>query len=422
MITRMKPTGARFSSLSPLFIAALLLCTGPAPADSPSAAVGAGLPDQALRLAGTNRVEIVSAWNAVPSAQREGLRFLLENMPEPDLAHLSSAYLLQNLQLAYEAFEQAPWRASIPPEVFLNDVVPYACLNETRDAWRPKLRALALPLITGCKTPTEAAIRINQKLFDLVKVHYSTERKRADQSPLESMESGKASCTGLSILLADACRAVGIPARVAGTPMWTNERGNHTWVEVWDGGWHFTGASEQDPKGLDRGWFVHDASLAERDVPRHAVYASSYRRTGLSFPMVWARSITWVPALNVTDRYAAAPSANPGAKVRLEVKVLDRPKGRRVAAEVSVDAIVEGKPALSLHGRSRDETADRNDILPFEVPKGARCDVRVAGEGRVVRAEPTVAASGSTLVVVTLDQPRARRTPTSSHGGSALLR
>jgi transglutaminase-like putative cysteine protease len=51
----------------------------------------------------------------------------------------------------------------------------------------------------------------------------------------------------------DACRSVGIPARVAGTPMWTNMRGNHTWVEVWDRDWHFIGAAEPDAAGLDHG-------------------------------------------------------------------------------------------------------------------------------------------------------------------------
>ena len=38
-------------------------------------------------------------------------------------------------------------------------------------------------------------------------------RKRNNQSPQESIEQGKATCTGLSIILVDACRAVGIPAR-----------------------------------------------------------------------------------------------------------------------------------------------------------------------------------------------------------------
>ena len=105
--------------------------------------------------------------------------------------------------------------------------------------------------------------------------------------PGESIQSGIATCTGLSILLVDACRSVGIPARVAGTPMWSNLRGNHTWVEIWDGEWHFAGAAEPDAAGLDHGWFVHDATTAKRDVPEHAIYATSFRRTGISFPLVW---------------------------------------------------------------------------------------------------------------------------------------
>ena len=50
------------------------------------------------------------------------------------------------------------------------------------------------------------------------------------------MRQHMASCTGLSVLLVDALRAAGIPARFAGTPAWHDDRGNHSWVEVWIGG------------------------------------------------------------------------------------------------------------------------------------------------------------------------------------------
>ena len=45
-------------------------------------------------------------------------------------------------------------------------------------------------------------------------------------------------------MVIDACRAVGVPARFVGTPLWADKSGNHSWVEVWDKGWHFTGAAE----------------------------------------------------------------------------------------------------------------------------------------------------------------------------------
>lgn len=355
----------------------------------------------ALEQAGTNRARLEAVLEAAPIAQHRGLAFLLENMPPQDLAQLDPGILRTNTALAYEALASAPWGTSIPEDVFLNDVLPYACVNETRDQWRPRLRELALPLVQDCRTPGEAARRLNERLFPLVNVKYSTKRRRPDQSPLETMESGMATCTGLSILLADACRSVGVPARIVGTPLWANMRGNHTWVEVWDGDWHFVGAAEPDPAGLDRGWFVHDASQAKRDEPRHAIYASSFRRTGLSFPMVWARSIQWVPAVNVTDRYT--PRAKPVAagKVRLLVKVLDRPAGRRIPAEVHL--MPASDDTTGLFGISRGETADMNDILPFEVVPGAEYVVRVRSgwEERTARVRATDATEQVVVVTVT---------------------
>eukprot|EP00854_Cymbomonas_tetramitiformis_P024423 gene24423-29697_t len=74
------------------------------------------------------------------------------------------------------------------------------------------------------------------------------------------------SCTSCAVFFVAACRAVGIPARVAGVPHWNKgfatcphgdsdeQCGDHNWAEVWaDGAWHFV-----DPAGdlrLDHGWF-----------------------------------------------------------------------------------------------------------------------------------------------------------------------
>ena len=120
--------------------------------------------------------------------------------------------------LAYRARDEAPWKRELPEEIFLNDVLPYASMNERRDNWRKDFYDRVKPLIEGADSPGQAAALINKKFFPLVKVRYSTKRPKADQSPYESIEAGLASCTGLSILLVDACRAVGVPARFAGTP------------------------------------------------------------------------------------------------------------------------------------------------------------------------------------------------------------
>jgi len=368
--------------------------------------------ETALAGAGTNRVELQVAVEQVKPERREGMAFLLENMPEIDRTRLGSALLLTHVDLAYEAMKAAPWGDQVPKEIFFNDVLPYACVNEPRDDWRPRLRELALPLVQDCQTPGEAARRLNERLFPLVKVRYSTQRKRPDQSPLETMESGMATCTGLSILLADACRSVGVPARIVGTPLWANLRGNHTWVEVWDGDWHFLGAAEPDPEGLDRGWFVHDASQALRDEPRHAIYASSFRRTGLTFPMVWARRIDWVPAVNVTERYT--PKAKPVAEghTRLLVKVLDRPAGQRVPA--SVEVLDVSDPTRMWNGTSRDERVDLNDILPFELETGRAYIVTARGNGLEAHARVELGRAAEQVVVLPLGQRRFLELPSQA--------
>jgi pimeloyl-ACP methyl ester carboxylesterase len=358
--------------------------------------------EQKLSIAGTNRAQLVRALKEVTASQREGLQFLIENMPERDTRTLSANYLLENVREAYEAFSKAPWRDQVPKEVFLNDVLPYACVNEEREQWRRKLHDICAPLVADCKTPGEAAQRLNQKIFPLLKVRYSTDRKRPDQCPSETMTSGKATCTGLSILLADACRSVGVPARVAGTPMWSNMRGNHTWVEVWDGGWHFTGAAEPDKKGLDRGWFVHDASQARRDVPQHAIYATSFKQTGLSFPLVWSPENTTVAAVNVTDHYTPKSSPTTNSKVRLLVKVLDAPAGKRVAARVSVTD--SSNPKRVVEDTSKSETADLNDLLAFDVMAGSKCRITAALDGRSVSREIVVGTNAQELVTITLSE------------------
>jgi transglutaminase-like putative cysteine protease/pimeloyl-ACP methyl ester carboxylesterase len=323
--------------------------------------------NKALDQAGTNRQELVQALQRTTQDQREGMQFLIANMPSRDLKNLTADFLVDNVTLAYAAFAQAPWASSISTDMFLNDVLPYASVTEARESWRTKLRELSAPMVKDCKTPGEAAQKINQQLFKLVNVRYSTSRRAPDQAPSETMATGVATCTGLSILLVDACRSVGVPARVAGTPMWSDNRGNHTWVEIWDDGrWHYAGAAEADPNGLDRGWFGGSAAQAIKDDARHAIYASSFKKTGVIFPLAWSRRADYVNAVNVTDRYAKPHAENP-TNMTLMINVLDHPGGKRVASLVTVTDSDNSDARCT--GTSKEEPADMNDHLSFEVPR-----------------------------------------------------
>ena len=259
-----------------------------------------------LAIAGENRRELLQVYEVVPKARHGAVDFILANMPSSDAKSLSAEFIAQHIDYAYRARNKFPWAGQTPDDIFLSDVLPYASLNERRDAWRKGFFEKFAPIVADCKTAGEAAIRLNKRIYDLVDVHYSRGRPKPDQSPFESIEAGKASCTGLSILLVDACRAVGVPARVVGTPLWINKSGNHTWVEVWDDGWHFIGASESS--ALNRAWFAGQASKQVKGDVAHAIYAAHFEKTDLHFPLVWARANKDVPAIDVTHRYAVSPA------------------------------------------------------------------------------------------------------------------
>jgi hypothetical protein len=366
-------------------VAGLLLCVcflSPLRAEPPDKDAGKwpAEVEQALARAGGNRAELEKALTTTPADQRPGMAFLIANMPDADLQALSAAFLRENVELAYKVRQQVPWGRRLPDDLFLNDVLPYANVDEARHPWRKELYELCLPLVKDCQTPAEAAQRLNATIFPKLKVRYSTERKQPHQSPKESMESGKASCTGLAILLSDACRSVAVPARLVGT-LWANKPGNHTWVEIWDGSWHFTGAAEPDPKGLDRAWFVNDASEAIADSPLHAIYAVSFRKTALSFPLVWAPDRKDVYAENVTARYAKAKPANENT-TRVMIRVLREGTKKRLVLPVAV--VDRQEPARIFRGQSRGEEADTNDLLTFELPRDRDYLLRV---GKPVRLE-----------------------------------
>lgn len=267
-----------------------------------------------------------------------------------------------------ERFAQGNRWEALAPETLREWVWPLTSLGEAEVDWLPVLEPLARELTQGCDTPLAAARKLNRELWKRVGVIYSTKRDKANQDPLHSMRIGLASCSGLSILLIDACRSVGIPARLVGC-QWREKPGNHSWVEVFSGGkWFALGAAEDcAPEAL---WFLPDAAEALADEPRYAIYAA--RATP---PPEGTRFYGWgVPAENVTERYSRA----------------EQPKGVRVhiAAErggvrVAVPFRVEGKIYVTPGPRQ-----DMNDYATVFFPSNQIFTLEMEGRTFRRRAEP----------------------------------
>ena len=318
--------------------------------------------DDALEISGENRLEIKKAINNVPKEQFESLLWLITHMPDENLRQVSAKFLLSNCDIAYKTRNSTLWGKQLSDELFFAYVIPFSNLNERVEDWRLDFYNKFFPMVKDAGSSYEAATILNNNIFKELGVIYSTKRPKADQSPYESIQAGKASCTGLSILLIDVCRSVGIPARFVGTPSWHNNSGNHSWVEIWDGEWHFTGAAEPTDDKLNQSWFKELASKATEGSNKYGIFAATWEDTDIHFPMDWLPNIKKYNAIDVTKRYKIQLVNEDLVPIR--IRALDSSGNRQ-----EVKVLVFGED-YSVEGFSKGETCDANDHLTFMLPKG----------------------------------------------------
>lgn len=311
----------------------------------------------------------------MPEEQQKAMAYLIAYMPQGDRDTMSLDLLRENVEYACKARSEFPWAKDIDEDVFLNDVLPYASVDEVRDSWRRDFYERFGRRVAGCQTLREAAEIVNRSMIDETGVEYNTLREKTNQSPSESIRQHMASCTGLSILLVDALRSVGIPARFAGTPAWHDDRGNHSWTEIFiDGKWCL---AEYYYQGFDSAWFMADAGKADPNSREHGIYAASFSPTGDWFPMAWNEDSHEVHGLNVTDSYIKRYELicdsieTAGTHVGLSVRMLDRAHGADVKTSDRVEANVDifcGSTQVG-GGRTAGPHRDMNDMLTFLVEK-----------------------------------------------------
>ena len=191
-------------------------------------------------------------------AYNSAYKFLEENMPSWDKTNavslgfhtgapgvdgldLGVATLGINISLATK--QMRSWAFEVPEDIYSEYVIAYAHANEARSNWRPFLTEVVGKILNGSsedepKTVPEVVSLINSQLWSSGllgnQVTFKSSQTPLIYDPMSTIVFGYASCTGVSILFADALRAAGVPARLAGTPAWNGNphNGNHNWIEV----------------------------------------------------------------------------------------------------------------------------------------------------------------------------------------------
>jgi len=177
--------------------------------------------------------------------------WLLEHMPQFDLHFLPGSVTVNGTSMlddviafALMADAAAPWSATIPLEIKLPYLMPYASYHESRQNWRPLFFAKFFQLVANATSVKEAMERlIAPNVFTQWSEHYwpSSPRQPASSSkyeyvwssstappvvaPFDAIAYGYGSCSSWATFLTYVARSVGIPARQAGTPCWNSVYG-----------------------------------------------------------------------------------------------------------------------------------------------------------------------------------------------------
>lgn len=228
--------------------------------------------------------------SSVPESNSSQLTFcgakdwLLQHMPDFDLNYLPPSVSVTGLSMlddtaAFATMADNLTSFDIDLELKLAYLLPYAAYHEARTNWRPLLFAKHVNLTWGATTTAQAVGRLIAPNVFLnwtglswdgaprpagpgLELEWQSSTNPPVVGPFEFAASGYGSCSAWATLLTSILKAVGIPARQAGTPCWdggdfaglamanrnvtlcwhggdgqTVGGGwlyNHNWVEFWD--------------------------------------------------------------------------------------------------------------------------------------------------------------------------------------------
>lgn len=229
----------------------------------------------------------------------------------------SEAYQKQNAEFAMRARQELEAAASVDEDMFLRQVLPYQHFDELVDDWRPTFfqQLMQQPSVRRATTLKELAETVIPLAFTGLgnQVEYKSNQTPQAMAPLsQTLRLGYASCTGLSILVANALRSVGVPARIVGIAEWnTGAGGNHNWVEVWTGdAWHFIDAAPVSKVTWDQAWFADGTVQSSLSGGTHGVYSPVWvaSEANANYTVTWQDPAVLLPATDRTAFYNAIPT------------------------------------------------------------------------------------------------------------------
>lgn len=156
---------------------------------------------------------------------------------DADLETITAAYLIENIDLAFQAWRENPWAKDLSFEAFREYILAYRGDNEPINSFRPTCLARYADLPEKMNDPTdvyEAADLIRKDVHRWVPFNELYYLHPTDQSFEEMNQRHNGRCGDISNMMMYAMRSNAIPAVVDFTPWWADRDNNHAWEVILD--------------------------------------------------------------------------------------------------------------------------------------------------------------------------------------------
>ena len=190
-----------------------------------------------------------------------------------DLKYITAEYLISNIDLAFQVWNDKPWGKYISFDTFCEEILPYRIEREPLENWREKVLASFADINDSLKvdstiTAVEACSKVNAIL-----PRFRLDKDFSNMNFTQLMATTRGMCDSQAALAAFVMRGLGIPVTIDFTPQWKDHPTGHSWNSVCDSaGQHisFMG-TETNPYDSHQGNTFLKAKAYRKTFRRHCV-------------------------------------------------------------------------------------------------------------------------------------------------------
>lgn len=169
-----------------------------------------------------------SLWNSIGFSTKDDLTF------NYDLQTLPASFYIEHIDLAFQSWQNTPWKNQVSFTTFCNFILPYANYYDYPERWRNPLRNKYLPLLSNSTDTlmTQACTKFNEELKSWFRYSLHLGDYPGNKPISQLMKGKRGDCYDMANIGATVGRALGLPIAIDFAPTWANTNNGHSWNAI----------------------------------------------------------------------------------------------------------------------------------------------------------------------------------------------